>query len=128
MATATFNTAVNSAAATVAGSAISHITIQDLSSGDGRILAKVSISLAALALGQSYAHAVDDIVITLTAGANGNDEGARELLEALVNNQDLYIVYHTADPVNDGSANESAQPASRTTLSQGVANWTVAAA
>lgn len=123
MATATYMNAIQSAAAGSAGQPITHLAIRTTLTGAGRIIAtkQFTTPLGALQVGQHYAIAANLIVITQSGGDATPDGNEWSLEQDFAN--DVYMSLHTGDPGNTG-ANEAAIPATRITLSGGIANWT----
>ena len=121
MASATHNTAVQSAAATAAGEIVSHYSIRSTLTGAGRIITRRALSSdgAALTLGQRYEFEADEFVITLPAGEFLAD-GAEYTLEQLLTD-DVYVSLHTSNSESDEATYSGY---ARITLDS--ANWTFA--
>ena len=127
MATATYNEMVQTAQATAAGQAITHVVIRTTLTGTGRLLDSVPLTAAALTLGQRYEWAADEIVLTLPAG-DWLADGALFVLERLLSSTDgvdVYLSQHTANPGTNGANEATYGGYARTLLDN--ANWTLAA-
>lgn len=97
MATATYNTSVQSSQATGTGAAVSYYSIRTTLTGAGRILTRrpLGAQAPALTLGQRYEFATNEFILTLPEG-DFEPDGAEYTLERLTATA-LYVSLHTTD-------------------------------
>lgn len=129
MATGEYNRKAVSVTAQGNTTAVTHIVLSDAQTGVGSIYGIFSVTLSALSSGESYEHGADSIKIEITPGTNGHPSGALDLINRLVENNDLYISYHSADPgdVFSSELDNTTYPGySRTILTRGATNWDTA--
>ena len=113
MATATYNTSLETAGATAAASAPTHAVIWDDAARTNHICNfDLSSTHSALANGQSVEFEADDLVFTKTRDANSpdyiSDFGLVEELRGIFR-ADRYFTLASGSPGNDGTANRITQ-------------------
>lgn len=126
MATGVYNRKAVSVTAQGSTTAVTHIVLSDAQSGVGNVYGVFTVTLAALSSGESYEHGADTIKIEIRPQDNGDQSGALDLINRLVENNDLYISYHDGDPSSDLSNeldNTKYPGYSRTLLIRGATNW-----